>query len=96
MNDRERYGKNMYKRVFVNQCGYLPQMDKKVTFCSDSDVSFSVLKSDGTSVFRGKATARIDNPSAKEKIILATFHRLKSLENIIFLRRDSVNQIHLR
>lgn len=67
---------SMYKKVFVNQCGYLPQMDKKVTFCSDNDVSFSVLKSDGTCVYNGKATERIENKAAKEINYIGDFSQI--------------------
>ena len=57
----------MYKRIFINQCGYLPYMEKLVTFNStgiDKPVSFNVLKSDGASVYSGTAAKRADNPSA--------------------------------
>lgn len=59
----------MYKRIFINQCGYLPDMEKLVTFncvCEDKPVSFNVLKSDGSFVYAGTAAKRVDNPSAGE------------------------------
>lgn len=56
----------MYKNVFIDQCGYLPSMEKKVTVRSDKPVKFEVLTSDGAGVFSGVADVRYDNPSAKE------------------------------
>ncbi len=59
----------MYKHIFINQCGYIPDMEKLVTFnCTGDDkpVSFNVLKSDGSHVYSGTASKRVDNPSAKE------------------------------
>lgn len=66
----------MYKRIFINQCGYQPYMEKLVTFNStgiDKPVGFSVLKSDGTSVYSGTAAKRADNPSAKEVNYIGDF-----------------------
>ena len=51
-------------------------MDKKVTFCSDNDVSFSVLKSDGTCVYNGKATERVENKAAKEINYIGDFSQI--------------------
>ena len=56
----------MYKNVFVDQCGYLPGMQKKVTIRSEKPVSFSVMKSDGSYVCSGRADTRVENTSAKE------------------------------
>lgn len=56
----------MYKKIFVNQCGYMPGMVKKVTFCAENPVEFSVMKSDGSLVFQGKAETLIHNEAAKE------------------------------
>lgn len=56
----------MYKKIMIDQCGYLPYMEKKVTFISDSEVDFMVLHSDGTKAFEGKAAKRVVNESAGE------------------------------
>lgn len=63
----------MYKKIFVNQCGYLPRMKKKVTIRSERPVSFSVLKSDGSCVYSGRADIRAENPSAKETDYIGDF-----------------------
>lgn len=56
----------MYKAVFVNQCGYLPNDIKHVTIRSKKPVKFFVRKSDGTQVFEGMADQKIKNASAGE------------------------------
>ena len=56
----------MYKSIFVNQCGYLPNMTKRVTFRSDRPVEFDVAASDGHKVYHGTASVRVENPSAGE------------------------------
>ena len=45
----------MYKKIMINQCGYLPYMQKKVTFVSDKPVEFAVLLSSGKVIFEGIA-----------------------------------------
>lgn len=56
----------MYRKIFLNQCGYLPKMEKKVTFASDEPVSFAVLRSDGSVAFTGETDTKIENAAAKE------------------------------
>lgn len=56
----------MYKNIFTDQCGYLPKMQKQVTFRSDKPVSFAVLKSSGACVYTGTAHRRVENVSAGE------------------------------
>ncbi len=63
----------MYKNVFVNQCGYLPNMQKQVTIRSEKPVSFSVLKSNGTWVYGGTADKKVENLSAKETDYVGDF-----------------------
>ena len=56
----------MYKKIFVDQCGYQPQMKKYVTFQAQEPVEFSVLRSDGECVMKGSTDKRFENASAKE------------------------------
>lgn len=56
----------MYKKIFADQCGYLPALEKKVTFVSDREVEFCVRRSDGTGVFEGKSTKPVYNEATKE------------------------------
>ena len=56
----------MYKKIFINQCGYLPEMEKKVTFQADVPVEFKILKSDGSCVLEGKTEQKITNATAGE------------------------------
>ena len=67
----------MYKKIFVNQCGYLPAMEKKVTFHSEEPVEFCVHKSDGSCIFEGKAEQKIVNESAKETNYIGDFSTVK-------------------
>lgn len=67
----------MYKRIFVDQCGYQLDMDKKVTFQTEEPVAFCVLRSDGSCVFEGKADKKIINESAKEMNYVGDFSALK-------------------
>ncbi|MCM1026823.1 MAG: glycoside hydrolase family 9 protein [Roseburia sp.] len=63
----------MYKSIFVNQCGYLPGIQKRVTIRSDRPVSFSVFQTDGACVFRGMADKRLENASAGETDYVGDF-----------------------
>ncbi len=63
----------MYKNIFINQCGYLPWMQKQVTFRTDRPVSFNVHTSSGACVFTGRADRRIENPSAGETNYVGDF-----------------------
>lgn len=56
----------MYKSIFVDQCGYLPEMTKRVTFRSDRPVTFHVVTSDGRIVYHGVAQNRVENEAAGE------------------------------
>ena len=56
----------MYKKVRIDQCGYLPYMKKRVTFVSEQPVHFSVCNSTGKAVFEGVAEKRIESKSAGE------------------------------
>lgn len=56
----------MYRRIFVDQCGYLPRMKKQASFCADEPVSFAVYSTCGICVYTGVADKRIENASAGE------------------------------
>lgn len=66
----------MYKNVFVNQCGYLPGMRKKVTIRTDKPTAFSVHKSSGEFVLGGTADKRVENASAGETDFIGDFSAL--------------------
>lgn len=63
----------MYKNIFINQCGYLPLMQKQVTFRTDKPVSFNVHTSSGFCVYTGRADRRVENPSAGETDYVGDF-----------------------
>lgn len=67
----------MYKKIFVNQCGYITDMMKKVTFQAEEPVEFRVLTSDGRSIFEGKAEQRICSESSKEINYVGDFSNIK-------------------
>ncbi len=69
-------GYNMYKKIFVDQCGYQPQMKKYVTFQAQKPVEFSVLRSDGECVMKGNTDKRFENASAKEVDYIGDFSKL--------------------
>lgn len=56
----------MYRRIFVDQCGYLPRMKKQASFCADEPVSFAVYSTCGVCVYTGIADQRIESASAGE------------------------------
>ena len=56
----------MYKKVFIDQCGYLPGAEKKLTIRCEQPMKFEVLRSDGAGVYGGVADVRIDNKAAGE------------------------------
>lgn len=63
----------MYKNVFVDQCGYLPQMKKQITVRSEKPVSFTVHSSDGKGVFTGKADQKVSSLSTGETNYIGDF-----------------------
>lgn len=63
----------MSKKILLNQCGYIPEWKKQVTFISDSPVKFEVRRSDGTTVYSGEATTHINSVSAKESDYIGDF-----------------------
>lgn len=67
----------MYKRIFVNQCGYQPEMKKEVTFRTEEPVEFTVFRSDGSAACKGVAEKKIVNESAKETDFIGDFSELK-------------------
>ena len=66
----------MYKNIFIDQCGYQPQMKKYVTFQAQEPVEFSVLRSDGECVMKGSTDKRFENASAKEIDYIGDFSKL--------------------
>lgn len=66
----------MYKKIFVDQCGYQPQMKKYVTFQAQEPVEFSVLRSDGECVMKGSTDKKFENASAKEIDYIGDFSKL--------------------
>ena len=66
----------MYKKIFIDQCGYQPQMKKYVTFQAQEPVEFSVLRSDGECVMKGSTDKRFENASAKEIDYIGDFSKL--------------------
>ena len=60
----------MYKKIFVDQCGYQPQMKKYVTFQAQEPVEFSVLRSDGECVMKGRTDKDLRMLLPKRLIIL--------------------------
>lgn len=67
----------MYKKIFVNQCGYQPDMIKRVTFHAEEPVEYSVVRCDGGCVLEGKAEKKISNESAKEINYIGDFSEVK-------------------
>ena len=66
----------MYKKIFMDQCGYQPEMKKYVTFCATEPVTFSVLKSDGSPVLESVAERRIENEAAQEVNYIGDFSQV--------------------
>ena len=69
----------MYKKIFLNQCGYHTEMMKKVTFRTEEPVEFCVLTSDGRNVFEGRAEQRVCNEAAKEINYVGDFSDIKEV-----------------
>ena len=63
----------MYKNIFINQCGYLPQMTKHVTIVSEKPLRFSLIQAGGARVFTGNADHRIENEASKETVYVGDF-----------------------
>lgn len=63
----------MYKNVFVDQIGYLPEMKKYVTIRSEAPVSFEVRRSDGSAVYNGIADRCVKNAAAGETDYIGDF-----------------------
>lgn len=66
----------MYKTIFVDQCGYLPEMTKRVTFRSGRPLEFDVITTDGHIAYHGTASAAVDNISAGETDYVGDFSAL--------------------
>lgn len=67
----------MYKNIFVNQCGYLPNMTKKVTIRSEHSCHFSVARTTGEHIYEGEATQKFENASTNEIVFVGDFSDLK-------------------
>ena len=81
----------MYKRIFVNQCGYLPGQSKYVTFRSEKPVSFSVVRSDGERIFQGTASFQRENPSAGEVNYVGEFSAVTN-PGLYYITVDSLGE----
>lgn len=66
----------MYKTIFVNQCGYLPKMAKRVTIRSGRPMEFDVITTDGRIAYHGTAAVMVDNISAGETNYVGDFSAL--------------------
>lgn len=66
----------MYKCIYVNQCGYLPDMTKKVTIRTDKPCHFSVAKTTGEHVFEGEASEKFENDTTQESVFVGDFSSL--------------------
>ena len=66
----------MYKKIYVDQCGYQPDMKKYVTFQSQEPEEFAILRSDGSCVLEGKAEKPVNNVSAKEIDYVGDFSQI--------------------
>ena len=78
----------MYKNVFVDQCGYLPGMQKKMTLRSNKPVSFSVMRSDGSFVCGGRADIKVENTSAGETDYVGDFSGLTESGRYYIMTED--------
>lgn len=78
----------MYKNVFVDQCGYLPGMQKKMTIRSNKPVSFSVMRSDGSFVCGGRADIKVENTSAGETDYVGDFSGLTESGRYYIMTED--------
>lgn len=74
-------GRIMYKKAFVNQCGYQTDMRKLVTFQSEEPVEYCVLRSDGSCVFEGRADKKVLNESAKETNFVGDFSEVREVSD---------------
>ncbi len=67
----------MYQSVFINQCGYLPAMKKYASFVASEEVPFKVCKSDGSVVYEGVASERIETPASQEIVYIGDFSSIQ-------------------
>ena len=63
----------MYKKIHIDQRGYLPDMVKKATFVCNTAPSFTVTKSDGTKVLTTIAEEHYENASSNETVYVGDF-----------------------
>lgn len=68
----------MYKTIYINQCGYLPEMAKRVTVRSGRPIEFDVITTDGRIAYHGTADVQVDNISAGETNYVGDFSDLKT------------------
>lgn len=81
----------MYKRIFVDQCGYLPHMRKQVTFCAEGPVSFAVHRTNGTFVYAGTADVRVENVSAGETNYVGDFSAVTE-SGLFFIHAEGLGE----
>lgn len=81
----------MEKRIMLDQCGYLPEMKKKVTIRSAEPVGFQVYKSSGEKVYEGMADRMIENEASKETLAVGDFSPLEA-EGVYMIRADKLGE----
>lgn len=81
----------MYKKVRIDQCGYLPYMKKRVTFVSEQPVHFVVCNSTGKAVFEGVAEKRIESKSAGEVNYVGDFTEVSD-PGVYYISADAAGE----
>lgn len=84
----------MYRKIFINQCGYLPDMRKQLTCVCDQPVAFTVCRSDGSAVFSGTADRRVENTSAGEVNYTGDFSSCQE-PGVYFVRAEGLGESDL-
>lgn len=81
----------MEKKILIDQCGYLPKMEKKVTIRSTQPVGFQVYTSSGEKVYEGVAGQLIENAASAETVAVGDFSALET-EGVYMLRADGLGE----
>lgn len=79
----------MYRTIFIDQCGYLCDGRKQVTFRADAPVDFTVCQTDGTIVYRACADTPIQNASAKETNYIGDFSAVSTPGRYYIVTQDN-------
>lgn len=68
----------MNKKVFVDQCGYMPEAKKLVTICTDAPVDFSVFRMNSEEApFKGRAEKKVISAAQGETDYIADISAVK-------------------